>query len=85
MAFSWKVLLPFSIVQVIANAIIMSYGGADWILGLVSLALLVLLIALVSVQMRLKAGAGTTTIRREPARPRMITAQETSSAGASGD
>jgi hypothetical protein len=79
------VLRPFSIVQVIANAIIMSYGGADWILGLVSLALLVLLIALVSVQMRLKAGAGTTTIRREPARPRMITAQETSSAGASGD
>ena len=85
MAFSWKVLLPFSIVQVLANAIILAYGGADWIVGLVSLALLVLLIGLIYVQMRMKAGAGTRTVRRQPARPRMITAQETSSAGGSGD
>jgi NADH-quinone oxidoreductase subunit H len=92
MAFSWKVLLPFSIVQIMANAIILSYHGADWIIGLVSLALLVLLVALVYVQMRLKAGTGTRTIRREPARPRMLTAQEgmttaqeASPAGGSGD
>ncbi|HJN92372.1 MAG TPA: complex I subunit 1 family protein, partial [Dehalococcoidia bacterium] len=85
MAFSWKVLLPFSIVQIMANAIILSYHGADWILGLVSLVLLVLLVALVYVQMRLKAGTGTRTVRREPARPRMITAQEASPAGGSGD
>ena len=72
MAFSWKVLLPFAIVQVIANAIILAYGGPDWVLGIVSLALLVLLVGLVYVQMRSKAGSGTRTIRREPARRRMI-------------
>ena len=85
MAFSWKVLLPFAIVQVIANAIILAYGGPDWVLGIVSLALLVLLVGLVYVQMRSKAGSGTRTIRREPARPRMITSPEVSSAGGSGD
>jgi len=92
MAFSWKVLLPFSIVQIMANAIILSYHGADWIIGLVSLTLLVLLVTLVHVQMRLKAGNGTRPIRREPARPRMRTAQEgrstakeASPAGGSGD
>lgn len=85
MGFSWKVLLPFSIVQVIANAIILAYGGPDWVLGIVSLALLVLLVGLVYVQMRSKAGGGTRTIRREPARPRMITSPEVSSAGGSGD
>jgi NADH-quinone oxidoreductase subunit H len=85
MAFSWKVLLPFAIVQVIANAIILAYGGPDWVLGIVSLALLVLLVGLVYVQMRSKAGGGTRTIRLEPARPRMITSPEVSSAGGSGD
>lgn len=85
MAFSWKVLLPFAIVQVLANGIILAYGGDDWIVGLVSLALLVLLVSLVYVQMRLKAGAGTRTVRREPARPRLITAQEVGSASGSGD
>ena len=85
MAFSWKVLLPFAIVQVIANAIILAYGGPDWVLGIVSLALLVLLVGLVYVQMRSKAGSGTRTIRREPARPRMLTSPEVSSAGGSGD
>ena len=76
MAFSWKVLLPFALVQVLANAIILSYGGADWIVGLFSLALLVLFVALVYGQMRLKAGGGARTLRRLPARPRMITAPE---------
>ena len=85
MAFSWKVLLPFAIVQVIANAIILAYGGPDWVLGIVSLALLVLLVGLVYVQMRSKVGSGTRTIRREPARPRMLTSPEVSSAGGSGD
>jgi NADH-quinone oxidoreductase subunit H len=81
MAFSWKVLLPFSILQVLTNAIILTYHGADWIVGLTSLALLVLLVMLVYVQMRLKAGAGTRTVRREPARPRMITTAEVASSG----
>ncbi len=76
MAFSWKVLLPFAIVQVLADAIILSYGGGDWILGVVSAALLVLLAGLVYGQMRLKAGQAPRTIRREPARPRMITTPE---------
>ena len=79
MAFSWKVLLPFSILQVMTNAIILAYHGADWIVGLTSLALLVLLVMLVYVQMRLKAGAGTRTVRREPARSRMITTAEVAS------
>ena len=57
MAFSWKVLLPFALAQVLANAIILTYGGADWIVGLVSMAMLALLMGLVYGQMRLKAGA----------------------------
>lgn len=85
MSFSWKVLLPFSIVQVMVNAIILAYGGADWIVALVSLALLVLLVALVYGQMRSKAGSGPRTIRRQPARPRMITATEVTTATPSGD
>ena len=76
MSFSWKVLLPYALVQVIANAIILAYGGADWILGVVSLALLVSLVALIYVQIRLKAGAEPRTIRRQPARPRLITSTE---------
>ena len=81
MGFSWKVLLPFSIAQVIANAIILAYGGPDWLLGLVSLALLVLLVGLVYGQIRSRAGAGTRTIRRHPARPRMITTTDVSPSG----
>lgn len=76
MSFSWKVLLPYALVQVIVNAIILAYGGADWIVGLVSLALLVSLVALIYVQIRLKAGAEPRTIRRQPARPRLITSTE---------
>ena len=84
MAFSWKVLLPFALAQVLANAIILTYGGADWIVGLVSMAMLALLMGLVYGQMRLKAGAGTRTIRRRAARPRMITATEVAGGTASG-
>ena len=76
MAFSWKVLLPFSIVQVLTNAIILAYGGADWIVALVSLALLVSLVVLIYVQIRAKAGSEPRMIRRQPARPRMITSTE---------
>ena len=76
MSFSWKVLLPYALVQVLANAIILAYGGADWIVALVSLALLVSLVALIYVQMRSKAGDEPHTIRREPARPRLITSTE---------
>jgi NADH-quinone oxidoreductase subunit H len=79
MAFSWKVLLPYALVQVLTNAIILAYGGADWIVGLVSLALLVSLVALIYVQTRLKAGAEPRTIRGIPARPRMITTTEVAS------
>ena len=79
MAFSWKVLLPYALVQVMVNAIILTYGGADWIVGLASLALLVSLVALIYVQSRSKAGAGPRTIRRQPARPRMITNSEVAS------
>ena len=84
MAFSWKVLLPFSLVQVMANGIIYAYGGQDWIVALVSLLLLVSLIALIYGQIRLKAGAGPRTVRREPARPRLITNTEVGTA-AGGD
>lgn len=81
MAFSWKVLLPFAILQVVANGIILSYGGADWILGLVSLALLMLLVGVIVVQTRLRVAGGARAIRLIPARPRMITAPEVSSGG----
>ncbi len=84
MAFSWKVLLPFSLVQVMANGIIYAYGGQDWIVALVSLLLLVSLIALIYGQIRRKAGAGPRTVRREPARPRLITNTEVGTA-AGGD
>ena len=84
MAFSWKVLLPIAIVQVLTNGIILAYHGADWIVGLVSLALLVLLAAFIYGQMRLKAGEGARTIQRYPARPRMITTTEVGTAP-SGD
>ncbi|MEE9277483.1 MAG: NADH-quinone oxidoreductase subunit H, partial [Dehalococcoidia bacterium] len=85
MNFSWKVLLPFAILQVMLNAIIYAYGGADWIVGLVSLGLLIVLVMIVYVQMRLKAGAVVRTVRRQPARPRMITTWEVGSAGNGGD
>ena len=83
MSFSWKVLLPFALAQVIANAIILSYGGADWILGVVSLALLVLLTGLMVAQMRSKTGSRK--VRLVPARPRMITSTEVGVAGNGGD
>ena len=79
MAFSWKVLLPFALLQVLANGIILAYGGADWIVALVSLALLVSLVALIYVLIRSKAGGQS--IHLEPARPRLVTSTE----GASGD
>ena len=81
MSYSWKVLLPFAIVQVLANAIVYAYGGDDWIVGLVSLALLVALFGLTFALMRQKQGEGARTVRREPARPRLITQPEVSSAG----
>jgi NADH-quinone oxidoreductase subunit H len=78
MALSWKVLLPFAIAQVMANAIILAYGGADWIVGLVSFLMLVSLLALTYVQVRRKAGAEP-TVHLVPARPRMITTTEVAS------
>ena len=77
MAFSWKVLLPFALLQVLANGIILAYGGADWIVALVSLALLVSLVALIYVLIRSKAGGQS--IHLEPARPRLVTSTEVAS------
>jgi NADH-quinone oxidoreductase subunit H len=77
MAFSWKVLLPFALLQVLANGIILAYGGPDWVVGLVSLALLVTLVALIYVLIRSKAGGDS--IRLEPARPRLVTSAEVAS------
>ncbi len=77
MAFSWKVLLPFALLQVLANGIILAYGGADWIVALVSLALLVSLVALIYVLSRSKAGGQS--IHLEPARPRLVTSTEVAS------
>ena len=74
MAFSWKVLLPFALLQVLANGIILAYGGADWVVALVSLALLVSLVALIYVLTRSKAGGQS--IHLEPARPRLVTSTE---------
>lgn len=85
MAFSWKVLLPFAIVQVLANGIILAYGGADWVVGLVSFALLVALSGLVYYIMRRKQGEGTRTVQTTPATPRVITAPEVTPLEASGD
>ena len=85
MAFSWKVLLPFAIVQVIANGIILAYGGADWVVGVVSFALLVALSGLIYYVMRRKQGEGTRTVQTTPATPRVITAPEVTPVEAGGD
>ncbi len=85
MAFSWKVLLPFAIVQVLANGIILAYGGADWVVGLVSFALLVALGGLVFYLMNQKKGAGTRTVQTTPATPRVITSPEVTPVEAGGD
>ena len=76
MAFSWKVLLPFSILQVLANAIILAYGGGEWIIGLTSLALLLLLIGLVYGRVRVTARGAGRSLNKQPARPRLITAHD---------
>ena len=85
MSFSWKVLLPFAIVQVIANGIILAYGGPDWVVGLVSFGLLVALGGLVYYLMRTKQGEGTRTVQTTPATPRVITAPEVTPVEAGGD
>lgn len=85
MAFSWKVLLPFAIVQVLANGIILAYGGPDWVVGLVSFALLVALSGLIYYVMRRKQGEGTRTVQTTPATPRVITAPEVTPVEAGGD
>ena len=77
--------MPFAILQVMANGIILAYNGPDWIVGITSLGLLVLLVMLVYVQMRSKAGSGTRTVRRKPARPRLITTAKVGDVTASGD
>lgn len=85
MSFSWKVLLPFSIVQVLANGIILAYGGPDWVVGLVSFALLLGLFGLVYALMRTRKGGDTTrTIQTAPARPRVITSPEVTPVEAGG-
>ncbi len=85
MSFSWKVLLPFAIVQVIANGIILAYGGADWVVGLVSFALLAAMSGLVYIVMRRKQGEGARTVQTTPALPRVITAPEVTPVEAGGD
>ena len=85
MAFSWKVLLPFAIVQVLANGIILAYGGADWVVGVVSLALTVALFGLVFSLMRQRQGEGTRTVSTTPATPRVITAPDVTPVEAGGD
>lgn len=84
MAFSWKVLLPFAIVQVLANGIILAYGGPDWVVGLVSFALLVALSGLVFVLMRRRKGEGARTVSTTPATPRVITSREATPVEAGG-
>ena len=85
MSFSWKVLLPFAIVQVLANGIIMAYGGPDWVVGLVSFALLLALFGLVFALTRTRKGGDTTrTIQTTPARPRVITSPEVTAVEAGG-
>lgn len=84
MSFSWKVLLPFAIAQVLANGIILAYGGPDWVLGLVSFGLLAALFGLVYQLMRTRQGDTGRTIRLEPARARVITGPEVSPVKASG-
>ncbi len=85
MAFSWKVLLPFAIVQVIANGIILAYGGADWIVGVVSFALLGALFGLIYHLMRQRKGEGARTVSTTPATPRVITAPDVTPVEAGGD
>ena len=85
MAFSWKVLLPFAIVQVLANGIILAYGGADWVVGVVSLALTFALFGLVFSLMRQRQGEGTRTVSTTPATPRVITAPDVTPVEAGGD
>ncbi len=85
MAFSWKVLLPFAIVQVIANGIILAYGGADWVVGLVSFALLAALFGLIYQLMRQRKGEGARTVSTTPATPRVITAPDVTPVEAGGD
>jgi len=85
MAISWKVLLPFAIVQVIANGVILAYGGADWVVGLVSFALLVALSGLIYYVMRRKQGEGARTVQTTPATPRVITSPEVTPVEAGGD
>ncbi len=84
MSFSWKVLLPFAIVQVLANGIILAYGGPDWVVGLVSFALLAALFGLVYYLMRQRRGEGARTVQTMPATPRVITG-EVSPLEAGGD
>ena len=79
MSFSWKVLLPFSIVQVLTNAIILTYGGAEWIIGLTSLALLMLLGGLIYARGRVLARGAGRSIKKRPARPRLITRHDVGS------
>ena len=85
MAFSWKVLLPFAIVQVLANGIILAYGGADWVVGLVSFGLLAALFGLVFQLTRQRKGEGARTVSTMPATPRVITAPEVTPLEAGGD
>ncbi len=85
MAFSWKVLLPFAIVQVLANGIILAYGGADWVVGLVSFGLLAALFGLILQLTRQRKGEGARTVSTTPATPRVITAPEVTPLEAGGD
>ena len=85
MAFSWKVLLPFAIVQVIANGIILAYGGADWVVGVVSFGLLAALFGLIYQLMRQRKGEGARTVSTTPATPRVITAPDVTPVEAGGD
>ena len=85
MAFSWKVLLPFAIVQVIANGVILAYGGADWVVGVVSFGLLAALFGLIYQLMRQRKGEGARTVSTMPATPRVITAPDVTPVEAGGD
>ena len=76
MAFSWKVLLPFSIVQVLANAIILAYGGGEWIIGITSLALLLLLLGFIYGRARVLSRGAERSLNKQPARPRLITTHD---------
>jgi NADH-quinone oxidoreductase subunit H len=47
MSFCWKILLPLSIVQMVANAFIITYDGPYWLLSLTSGAGAVALVAII--------------------------------------